>query len=238
MSENKKDKIKIAYLTFRILMFVSFLLNLIGIFLSKDDSQTSRLAFNAFQSILFVLCTFIPNFLENKIKVKFPSFLVIVFLVVCVCHFILGEIQSFYVYIKGWDSILHTFTGMMLAILAYSIINSLNDNTEGLKLSPFFVAIFAICFTVTIGVLWEIVEFILDDLTGSNMQRYMNSITLEPFSGREALKDTMKDLILDTVGAVIIATIGYFVMKKKEKAFSSLVIKKINDSEKKKGEIK
>ena len=32
MSENKKDKIKIAYLTFRILMFVSFLLNLIGIF--------------------------------------------------------------------------------------------------------------------------------------------------------------------------------------------------------------
>ena len=131
---------------------------------------------------------------------------------------------------------MHTFTGMMLAILAYSIINSLNDNTEGLKLSPFFVAIFAICFTVTIGVLWEVVEFSLDALTGSNMQRYMNSITLEPFSGREALKDTMKDLILDTVGAVIIATIGYFVMKKKEKAFSSLVIKKINDSEKKKGE--
>ena len=59
------------------------------------------------------------------------------------------------------------------------------------------------CFSVTVGVLWEIVEFIIDTLVSSNMQRYKDNYTGAPFLGRRALLDTMKDLILDTLELVL-----------------------------------
>ena len=105
-------------------------------------------------------------------------------------------------------------------------------------LSPFFVAIFAVCFAVTIGVLCEVVEYFADEITGSNMQRYMNSATKEQFIGRAALKDTMKDLMLDTIGATIFAIIGYFALKHEKNAFDKFTISKKENKKGRKGKKK
>ena len=48
------------------------------------------------------------------------------------------------------------------------------------------------------------------------MQRYSDSVTREPFLGRAALFDTMKDLVLDTIGALVIAIISYVDLKRKK----------------------
>ena len=89
-----------------------------------------------------------------------------------------------------------------------------------MKLNPLFISIFVICFSVTVGVLWEIVEFLADAVTGSNMQRYSESVTRDPFVGRDALFDTMKDLILDMAGALVVAIISYVDLKKKNELTS------------------
>lgn len=222
----QKRGTSLFYTINRILIGITLIASVIGMFFVNDDSQRSRFAFAAVQSLLFLLCSFVPNFLEKKAKVNFSNILLVIYLVVCICHFVLGEIFGFYVNVKGWDSILHTFTGATLAIVSFSMINLLNENVKGLKLSPLFVAIFAVCFAVTIGVLWEVVEYFADQLTGSNMQRYMDSATGEQFIGRNALKDTMKDLMLDTIGATIFATIGYFALKHEKNAFEKFAISK------------
>ena len=49
----------------------------------------------------------------------------------CICHFILGEMYDFFIKYSWWDSMLHTFSGMMVAILGFSIINSINLENEG-----------------------------------------------------------------------------------------------------------
>ena len=155
----QKRGTSLFYTINRILIGITLIASVIGMFFVNDDSQRSRFAFAAVQSLLFLLCSFVPNFLEKKAKVNFSNILLVIYLVVCICHFVLGEIFGFYVNVKGWDSILHTFTGATLAIVSFSMINLLNENVKGLKLSPLFVAIFAVCFAVTIGVLWEVVEY-------------------------------------------------------------------------------
>ena len=56
----------------------------------------------------------------------------------------------------------------------------------------------------------------VDAATGSNMQRYSDSVTRELFLGRAALFDTMKDLMLDAIGAIVIAITSCTSYKKKK----------------------
>jgi len=222
----KLMKKKTLYLVVRITMALLFILNVIGIFIIKDDSQQSRLAFNAFQSLLFLIASTIPELIEKKGKLDIPDFMEVIFIILCVCHFVLGEMVDFYIRFIWWDSMLHTLTGSMIAIVGFSLVNSINHEKNSMKLMPIFVAIFAVSFSIMIGVIWEIVEFLSDHFTGSNMQRYKNSNTQVLFTGRTALLDTMKDLILDMIGAIFISILGYLDMKKEKLAFKRWMIRK------------
>ncbi len=230
MKTKKRKKTWFFYNFSRIFIGIALILSCLGMILTKDDSQRSRFAFTATQSLLFLVCLFIPRIIEKTAKIYISNILLIIFLIVCICHFILGEICEFYIHIKFWDSVLHTFTGVTLSILSFSILNLMNNNLKGIKLSPLFVAFFAVFFTLSIGVLWEIIEYTADGLFKTNMQRYMNSITLVPFEGREALKDTMKDLMLDAAGATVFAVIGYFALKHEKNIFKGFEITQKDDS--------
>lgn len=215
--KRKVDKTKLMYIIVRICILILFVVNMVAFFVDKDDSQKCRAAFNAAQSFMMFLCTFVPGFLEKRGKVSIPNVMSVVFMIFCLAHFVVGEIGEVYVKSKVFDSILHTLSGSMLAILGFSIIRLLNNSEKvDLNLNPMFIAVFVICFSITIGVLWEFVEFTADAITGSNMQRYSDSVTREPFLGREALFDTMKDLMLDTAGALVVAIISYIDLKKRK----------------------
>lgn len=217
VKKRKVEKTKMMYAIVRVVIAMLFVVNIVAVFTDKDDSQKSRAMFNAAQSFMMLMCTFVPGFIEKTGKVSIPNVMSIVFIIFCLAHFVVGEIGELYVKSKIFDSILHTLSGSMLAILGFSIIRLLNNSEKvDLNLNPLFVAVFVICFSITVGVLWEFVEFTIDALTGSNMQRYSDSVTREPFLGRAALFDTMKDLMLDTVGALVMAIISYIDLKKKK----------------------
>ena len=96
----------------------------------------------------------------------------------------------------------------------------LNENERiGLSLQPRFVALFAFTFAVAIGTLWEIFEFSMDRNLGLTMQKPM----LGDDSG---LTDTMWDLIVDVIGALIISLLGLWYMVRKKRSFIDLWIQK------------
>lgn len=66
------------------------------------------------------------------------------------------------------------------------------------------------------GTLWEIYEFLADGLLSTNMQKFIAS-DFTVLIGREALSDTMMDLIVDTVSAFFISLYGYIQLKRWEK---------------------
>ena len=112
--------------------------------------------------------------------------------------------------IKWWDSVLHTFSGMIIALLSFSLINLLNKNSKGFQLNIGFAALFAFSLAVSIGVIWEIIEFVADVWFGTNMQRaYVSTMNGRGAAlvGQSALTDTMKDLILDSIGAGVVCLV-------------------------------
>lgn len=116
-----------------------------------------------------------------------------------------------------------------------------------IQLSPAYLAVVAFCFSMTIGVLWEFFEFAMDrffyldmqkdtvlhtitsvmlDSTNSNIPITISGIRDAAVNGQSlglggyldiGLYDTMEDLFVNFVGALIFSLIGYFSAKKQEK---------------------
>lgn len=165
------------------------------------------------QCILGVVALLLPGMLEHKLKIEIPSNMLILYTIFLYSAIYLGEVKSFYYNVANWDNILHTFSGAMIGALGFSIVALLNKSEDvPMNLSPIFVALFSFCFAVTLGVIWEFYEFTFDGLLGLNMQKF----ALEngtPLVGRAALTDTMVDLFVDAVGALIMSIIGYISLK-------------------------
>ncbi|MDR1256381.1 MAG: hypothetical protein LBJ86_01380, partial [Spirochaetaceae bacterium] len=79
---------------------------------------------------------------------------------------------------------------------------------------------FAFCFAVMLDTLWEIIEFIMDMLMDLNMQQY-RSLDGTVLTGRYAVVDTMKDLIVDVIGALFISVVGYILLKRRRLKMSA-----------------
>ena len=169
------------------------------------------------ECILGVIVIHIPSLLAHKFKFEIPFFLYICYIVFLYCSIFLGEAQSFYYKIPHWDTILHAMSSLMLGFFGFMFITILNKDEHTLmSLSPFFVSLFAFCFAVAIGAIWEIYEFSLDGLMGFNMQKHTLADGT-PLVGHAALSDTMKDIIIDALGALAASIIGYVSLKKNKK---------------------
>ena len=184
---------------------------------------------NVFLCILTLLLLFIPSFIQVNFKIELPTTLEIIVLLFIFSAEILGEISEFYIFIPFWDTILHTCNGAMLGALGFSMINFLNKTDRvPMNLSPAFVAFFTLCFAVFLGAVWEIYEFTADSILHTNMQKF----ALEDGTalvGRDALWDTMKDIIVDTVGALVMSVIGYISLKYKKGWVEKLLLHRRKD---------
>jgi uncharacterized membrane protein YjdF len=119
----------------------------------------------------------------------------------------LGELHGYYTRYWWWDIALHTTSGLLLGIFGFLLVYILNkDDRVDLSMQPRFVALFAFVFAVALGAVWEIFEFSMDQIFGTNMQKAM-------FGDASGLTDTMWDLIVDSIGAAIVSLIGYWHLK-------------------------
>lgn len=225
----------IVFSVLRLLVFVSFTRQ---IMLGSYES--------AFFCIMTVMLLYVPSWVQVKMHIELPPLLEIIILCFIFAAEILGEVNAFYVVIPGWDTMLHTINGFLAAAVGFSLVMILNDD-ERLKfdLSPFFLAMVAFCFSMTIGVLWEFFEFSVDAFFGLDMQKdtvihTINSVKLDPTNsncvvsvkGIEdvivngeslglggyldiGLIDTMKDLWVNFIGATVFSAIGFFYAKSK-----------------------
>ena len=167
------------------------------------------------QCVLGVVVWTLPSLLRKRFSVRLPNIFLILYFVFLYAAIYLGEVRNYYYQVPHWDTILHGFSGAMLGTLGFSVVLLFNDyRQQSVRLSPAFVALFALCFAVTLGVLWEIYEFSFDGILGLNMQKFMLA-DKTPLVGRAALQDTMKDLIVDLLGAGLMCLLGFLVMRKK-----------------------
>jgi len=151
--------------------------------------------------------TLVPVLLARRFRVYIPPQFQLLAIAFIFASLFLGEVGGFYTRFWWWDIILHTGSGFLLGIIGFLLVHILNETEKiGVYLNPGFVAFFAFLFSVGTGALWEIFEFGLDSLMGMNMQKGM-------LGDESGLTDTMFDLIVDTLGALVIAVLGFKYLK-------------------------
>lgn len=202
---------------------------------------------------LTLLLMILPSIFQRMIKIELPGTLEIIILLFIFAAEILGEINSFYIRVPNWDTMLHTLNGFLCAAIGFALVDMLNRSERfSFRLSPVYLAIVAFCFSMTVGVLWEFFEYSGDQLLGFDMQKdtILNAIyTVELDETRTnkvvkiddisdviivhsdgsqqalglggyldvGIHDTMKDLFVNFIGAVVFSIIGYFYVKEKGK---------------------
>lgn len=152
-----------------------------------------------FVTILTFALTFVPLQFERFYHVKIPVFFTSAIIVFTYSALFLGEIGNFYERVWWWDIFLHGGAAIGFGLIGFIIILILFRGNK-YAAPPIALAWFAFCYAMTIGVLWEIFEFGMDELFGLNMQK-------------SGLSDTMFDLIVDTLGALVGAAAGFFYLK-------------------------
>jgi hypothetical protein len=158
----------------------------LAIFLYVDDKS-----FKALVAIGGVICGLIPLLLALFTKFTFNLPLVISYLIFLFCSQYLGSILGWYG-LGWWDTFLHLISGALIAFLAIALYERLIHRSAGKSISSWFVFLFVFSFAALGGILWEIYEFSSDQFFGMTLQGGGN-------------KDTMVDLVADTVGGLIIA---------------------------------
>ena len=175
---------------------------------------------NAFLVIAIMAIILSPAALGRRMRVHIPPEFQVLTIVFVFAALFLGEIQSYYTRIWWWDIALHTSSGLLTGILGFLLVYVLNESEHvDVHMRPRFVALFAFLFAVTAGTLWEIFEFAMDQGFAANMQKSM-------FGDPSGLTDTMWDMIVNALGALVISVLGWWYMRQRERSFIEAWIRK------------
>lgn len=227
-SAGKRDWKKITGLLLFIVLFFSIIyiivkmVNAPSVIIENEayEKVKSDYALMLLQCILGIIVMFIPSIVERKLYIDIPNKMEVMYFIFLYCAIYLGEVRNFYYVIPYWDSILHAFSGAMLGALGFSLVSYFNDmGVLETHLSPLFVAMFAFCFALASGALWEVYEFLVDSMFGTNMQKFILADGTV-LVGQAALRDTMKDLIVDALSALVVTVIGYYSIKNSDRQSS------------------
>ena len=208
---------------------------------------------NVFLCALTLVLLVMPSVFARKLNIELPGTLEIIILLFIFAAEILGELNSFYIRVPNWDTMLHTLNGFLCAAIGFALVDLLNRSEHfSFKLSPVYLAIVAFCFSMTVGVLWEFFEYSGDRFLGLDMQKdtivqSISTVELDETRSNQTVKidgisdvilvledgtqralglggyldvglnDTMKDLMVNFLGAVVFSVIGYFYVKEKGK---------------------
>lgn len=126
---------------------------------------------NALMCILSLFLFVLPYIIEKTFKIDFPSSLERIVFIFIFAAEILGEINNFYGTVPLWDTVLHTVNGFLCGSIGFSLIYLLNKKTHLIKLSPIFVALVSFCFSMTVGIVWEMFEYSMDVVFKTDMQK-------------------------------------------------------------------
>ena len=156
-----------------------------------------------FVSLATLALSLVPLFAARWAEVVVPPSFIAAIVVFVGGTLFLGEVFDFYNRFWWWDMVMHASSAIGFGLIGFVLVFMMFQG-DRYAAPPFAVAFFAFCFALAIGAIWEIFEFGMDQIFGLNMQK-------------SGLMDTMADLIMDFIGALIGAGAGYAYLRGRAK---------------------
>ena len=106
---------------------------------------------------------------------------------------------------------LHTLSGIILMLIMFLVLYTLNKSTSiNFYVNIWFLLFLSFSVTMMFGVLWEVFEFAMDQTFNTQMQ--------------PSLQDTMMDIMVEIIGAFLVAVIAIlYITRKKVYTFDDTI---------------
>jgi hypothetical protein len=155
---------------------------------------------NIFLTLGVIALTVVPAYLLRQRRIYIPPEFQLIATTFVWLSLFLGSAGDFYDRFPWWDTVLHTTSGFLLGVIGWIVLFLLLESDRLPRtIGPSLLMVFGVTFAVTLGVIWEIIEFALD-----TTWPYLNMMSHET-----GVADTMHDLIVDLIGAIVVAVMGY-----------------------------
>ena len=138
--------------------------------------------------------TFLPQLLASRVNLLLPNGFLAAIALFVLATIYLGEMRDFYTRFWWWDLVLHGSSAMGFGILGFLLVFMLFRG-DRYAAPPWALGLLSFCVAMTVGALWEVFEFGMDQSFGFNMQK-------------SGLVDTMSDLIVNAIGAALAGLAG------------------------------
>ena len=169
----------------------------IAIFLTALAQMLSADILYGLFCLLALAITLVPAVMTGRLDAGIPLLLELGLLCLMVTDMTLGNLLGFYS-LPGYDKIVHLASSMLVGMVGLFAINVLHQSGHT-RFRPWLDGLAILLLTLGVGALWEIAEYIVDQLFGRAAQTS---------PGMSEIDDTMIDLILDAVGGLLAAIVG------------------------------
>nr|WP_256421256.1 hypothetical protein [Halobellus rarus] len=149
-------------------------------------------------AVLALGVTYLPAVLRRDWDLRLSPELTLVVTLAVLLHTI--GMLGLYEHLWWYDHLTHTLSAAIVAAVGYAATRALDRYSEAVSFPPRFLSAFILLFTLALGVLWEVLEFLA--------RIAASAVGVEAVLVQYGLGDTILDLVFDTVGAILVALFG------------------------------
>lgn len=159
----------------------------------------------AFVSLSTLALSLVPPILASRWSLHLPVPFLFATTLFFFATIFLGEALDFYERLWWWDLALHGSSAIGFGLIGFLFVFMLFEG-DRFAAPPSALAFITFCVAMTIGALWEVFEFLMDQTFGLNMQK-------------TGLNDTMGDLMINGFGGAIASLTGYLYLVRKSAGY-------------------
>ena len=160
--------------------------------------------------------TMIPTILERDFFVQLPLIFDVAITISIFLHVVGGYVR-WYESIPYYDHLTHFLSSATISLIGVTLLYIIVFTMNRTYLPPLFFGFFTVIFTISMGVMWEFLEWGFDLAFGTELQLGLN--------------DTMLDLVFDTIAGLIVGASATVQLKRDEgKRFRDIRIGDIKSS--------
>jgi len=152
----------------------------------------------ALNAIAGIAITFVPSFITRKYNIPLDPGLTL-WITLAIFMDALGTF-AFYENVARWDNITHALSASVIAAAGYALIRAIDIYTDEIYIPSKMLFLFILLFVLATGVIWEIMEFLTDELAAE--------LGYKAVLVQHGINDTMIDMSFNLLGAILAATWG------------------------------
>jgi len=159
---------------------------------------TDRTAYKLWTGILCALFCLIPMLFRHAGVMKLPLAFIVLIEVAIFAH-AYGVLLMRYDDIVWYDTVTHTFSTIAVGLCVFYALMAVQIFDRKTRFGPRWIPLLVALIVMTFSIYWEVLELVVDTLTGINMQ-------YSPW-------DTIRDMVCNSAAALIVTVSARFYLK-------------------------